>query len=124
MSPKTLRDEFAMAAVSALIQRHRADVAWSDIGPRAYEVADALLCARATAPEVDFQLIAGREQEQRMQAEAKLSALAEGLGLIAAGWEVIESDGSRMTIRAPWDWEEPGDRERVLDATQAQGFKP
>ena len=38
-----LRDEFAMAALPALIARHRADVAWSEIAPLAYEIADAMM---------------------------------------------------------------------------------
>lgn len=33
------------------------------------------------------------------------------LELIALGWTVIESDGDRMTIQAPADWEEEGDVE-------------
>lgn len=39
----------------------------------------------------------------------------EALSLIAAGWEVTESDGSTMTIQAPEHWDEPGEHERVVD---------
>lgn len=42
----TLRDQFAMAALPALIARHRADVAWSRVAPLAYEIADAMMKAR------------------------------------------------------------------------------
>jgi len=43
---KNLRDEFAIAALPALISRHRADVAWSDVAPLSYSIADAMLEAR------------------------------------------------------------------------------
>ena len=39
----------------------------------------------------------------------------DALQLIAAGWEVIESDGWTMTIQAPDHWDEPGDREMIID---------
>lgn len=41
-----LRDEFAMAALPALIARHRADVAWSDIARTAYGLADNMIKER------------------------------------------------------------------------------
>lgn len=44
---KTLRDEFAMAALSSLVSRHRADLAWSQIALRAYEIADDMLKVRS-----------------------------------------------------------------------------
>jgi hypothetical protein len=47
----TLRDRFAIAALPALISRHRADVAWSQIAPTAYQLADALIVHRETAAE-------------------------------------------------------------------------
>lgn len=43
---KDLRDEMAMAALPALIARHRADVPWSRIAPLTYEIADSMLAAR------------------------------------------------------------------------------
>ena len=43
---KTLRDEFAMAALPSLASRHRADVAWAEIAPTAYKIADAMMEAR------------------------------------------------------------------------------
>lgn len=43
---KTLRDELAMAALPALLSRHRADVAWSEVAPLAYQIADDMLKAR------------------------------------------------------------------------------
>ena len=42
----SLRDYFAAAALPALIARHRADVTWSKIAPRAFELADAMIAAR------------------------------------------------------------------------------
>jgi hypothetical protein len=42
----TLRDYFAAAAISGLIQRHRADVAWADVAPAAYKIADAMIAHR------------------------------------------------------------------------------
>ncbi len=42
----SLRDWFAGQALSALIARHRADVSWSDVAPRAYEIADEMLAVR------------------------------------------------------------------------------
>lgn len=43
--------------------------------------------------------------------------------LIVAGWQVIESDGTwLMTIQAPPDWDEPGDRELVIN-TQVQAAR-
>jgi len=42
----TLRDQFAMAALPALISRHRADVGWNEVAPLSYRVADAMLEAR------------------------------------------------------------------------------
>lgn len=40
----------------------------------------------------------------------------EALGLIADGWEIIESSGpmGEMTLQAPDDWDEPGPRERAF----------
>lgn len=43
----TLRDYFAAQAIPALIARHRADVPWSSIAPRAYGIADAMLEERS-----------------------------------------------------------------------------
>lgn len=48
LKEERLRDEFAMSAVSALVARHRADVAWSEVAPRAYEIADAMMKARGS----------------------------------------------------------------------------
>ena len=42
----TLRDYFAGQAIAALIQRHRADMAWGDMAPQAYRIADEMLKAR------------------------------------------------------------------------------
>lgn len=44
--PLTLRDKFAMSALPALIARHRADIPWGDVAPRAYEIADAMVAER------------------------------------------------------------------------------
>lgn len=44
---KTLRDEFALAALPALLARHRADLSWTEVAPTAYSVADAMILARA-----------------------------------------------------------------------------
>ena len=41
-----MRDQFAMAALPALLARHRADVAWSEVAPLSYKIADAMLEAR------------------------------------------------------------------------------
>lgn len=43
----SLRDWFAGQAISALVARHRADVAWSELAPTAYRIADAMLAARS-----------------------------------------------------------------------------
>ena len=43
---KTLRDEFAMAALPALIGLHRADLRWQDVAPQAYALADKMMEAR------------------------------------------------------------------------------
>jgi hypothetical protein len=43
-----LRDAAALAALPALIARHRADVAWAEVAPRAFEIADAFIAARET----------------------------------------------------------------------------
>ena len=42
----TLRDQFAMAALPALIGLHRADLRWKDCAPEAYKLADAMMEAR------------------------------------------------------------------------------
>jgi len=42
----SLRDYFAGRALSGLIARHRAEVAWSDVAPQAYRIADAMLAER------------------------------------------------------------------------------
>ena len=42
----TLRDYFAGQALGALITKHRADVHWSEMAPRAYQIADAMLAER------------------------------------------------------------------------------
>lgn len=42
----SLRDAAALAALPALIARHRADVAWSMIAPLAFEIADDFIAAR------------------------------------------------------------------------------
>jgi hypothetical protein len=42
----SLRDAAALAAMPALIARHRADVPWTRVAPLAYEIADAFLDAR------------------------------------------------------------------------------
>jgi len=52
----TLRDQFAAASLPALIARHRADVAWSEIAPLAYSIADDMLEARG-APLFDFKFV-------------------------------------------------------------------
>lgn len=39
----SLRDWFAGQALSALIGRHRADVAWSEVAPIAYQIADDMI---------------------------------------------------------------------------------
>lgn len=44
----SLRDAAALAALPSLIDRHRADIPWSEIAPRAYEIADAFIAARET----------------------------------------------------------------------------
>lgn len=44
---QSLRDWFAGQAISALVARHRADVAWGDIAPTAYAIADAMIAARS-----------------------------------------------------------------------------
>jgi hypothetical protein len=41
--------------------------------------------------------------------------LLQPLQLIAQGWEVIESDGSTMTIQAPTDWDEDGEKEMIVN---------
>ena len=43
---KTLRDEFAMAALPALIGLHRADLRWQDVAPQAYALADKMMKER------------------------------------------------------------------------------
>ena len=43
---KTLRDEFALAALPALIGLHRADLRWQDVAPQAYALADKMMEAR------------------------------------------------------------------------------
>lgn len=48
----SLRDWFAGQAISGLVKRHRADVAWSEIAPTAYKIADAML-AKRSAPTTD-----------------------------------------------------------------------
>lgn len=40
------RDRAALAALPSLLSRHRADVAWANVAPLAYEIADAMLAAR------------------------------------------------------------------------------
>ncbi len=42
----SLRDAAALAALPALIARHRADVPWEQIAPRAFGIADAFIAAR------------------------------------------------------------------------------
>lgn len=45
-SGMSLRDWFAGQVVGQLVHRHRAEVAWSDVAPLAYRIADAMLAAR------------------------------------------------------------------------------
>ena len=45
----SLRDAAALAALPALIARHRADVPWAHVAPMAYAIADALVQARDTS---------------------------------------------------------------------------
>jgi len=42
----SMRDQCAMAALPALLARHRADVAWAEVAPLSYKIADAMLEAR------------------------------------------------------------------------------
>lgn len=42
-----LRDAAALAALPALIARHRADVTWGAVAPLAFQIADAFMVARA-----------------------------------------------------------------------------
>lgn len=51
--PESLVDRFAMAALPALIARHRADVAWGDVAPRAYEIARAMMAERTKPAQTD-----------------------------------------------------------------------
>jgi hypothetical protein len=55
----TLRDQFAAAALPALIAQHRVHVAWSEIAPEAYAIADDMLKARAAIsdPLFDFKFV-------------------------------------------------------------------
>ena len=46
----TLRDYIAAGAIPALIARQRADIAWSEVVPTAYKIADAALIERAKNP--------------------------------------------------------------------------
>jgi hypothetical protein len=43
----------------------------------------------------------------------RIAELTQHLQLIALGWEIIESDGSHMTIQAPADWDGE-EKERVI----------
>jgi hypothetical protein len=55
--------------------------------------------------------------------ETKPLMASAALSLIAQGWEVIESDGSIMTILAPPEWEEEP-KELVVDTTDRAAQPP
>lgn len=78
-----LRDEFAMAALPALVSRHRADVAWSEVAPRAYEIADAMREARMAKPPPGFASWA--VQADAMRLVDKVAAFNPDAGEIGAG---------------------------------------
>jgi hypothetical protein len=52
-----LRDQFAAAALPALIARHRADVSWGEIPAIAYKIADNMLKARDAVNDPMFEFV-------------------------------------------------------------------